>query len=236
MKINKYSLFSCCILWSTLCLNAQTVTTPSPYGTGETKNQTLGSVVGSVPKANASNMVNYNLDLETETYDLYVPDSYDGSEPYGLVAWIHSNSGGSIPNDYKPVMDEKKLIWVGGDNIGNDQGTSRRIGKQILSVARMKELFNIDTNRIYSMGNSGGARTAHVSAMMHPFTFEGTLARCGAAYIGQVTQAYETRDPDSHYEYWGSSYYKAPAGMTYKEYLKGFGQRYAMLTSYGDFR
>ena len=210
----------------------------SPFGTGTIKNKVLGALEDlSVLYASHSGdgtesyFTAPNTILTSYTYDMYVPASYDGSEPYGLVSWINSGNKGAVKFEaWKQVLDEKKLIWVGGDNIGNDIGTYTRMSVAWAGMLRAKEIFNIDESRIYSSGNSGGSRMATSLAYVYPEAFDAVLPQCGSAFPQWVDQDYETRDPNSHYERILSF------SNSELEYIKSFDLKYGIMTSFGDFR
>ncbi len=213
------------------------LTAQSPFGTGQITNQNIGQLEdASVLTASQSGFgfFGYFPDaqqlLADYTFDIYVPDAYDGTEAYGLVVFINSGDNGGFKNQWLPVLDDKKLIWVAGDQIGNTIFINIRMGVGMASALRMQELFNIDPARIYTSGNSGGARMAHNLAFIYPETFNGAMPSCGGSYIRQVDQDYETQEPDGHYE----AILDYPTD--YLDYVLPFDQRFANMTSYNDFR
>lgn len=106
-------------------------------------------------------------DLAQEPYDIYVPKSYDGSVPYGLIAYVNSGLGGGPPGKYAEICDKHKLIWVGGTKIENKRSTWDRIRLSIDGVHNIQARYRIDGERIYGMGQSGGGRVT--SRMAVPF-------------------------------------------------------------------
>lgn len=210
-----------------------------PFGTGQSSDVILGKIADAngPPQPVSSFAVSLTEDLETRTYDVYVPEDYDGSEAYGLVVFINSGDNGGGPNrNYLPQFKSDKLIQVAPDGAGNRVNVDVRMGLALLGAIRAMELFNIDPSRVYAMGNSGGARTANMLAYQYPDLFTGAMPRCGANYPRQVDQDYETREPDSHYEFWGSGYFPSVGGMAYLDYLRSKSLRFALMTSFGDFR
>jgi hypothetical protein len=212
-------------------------TQPSPWGTGLINNQIIGPLDDSTvvfPSqsgwGNYSYYPNPNGLLANYTYDIYIPPGYDGSKPYGLVTFVNSgNNGGLIPQ-WQDVLDEKNLIYIAGDNIGNSIAVSIRSGVGMAAVYRILELLNIDKDRIYASGNSGGARTAMSMALVYPEWFAGTLTNCGANYPRAVAQDYQLQQPGTNYEY------TLPFTAADLNYIKSFDRRYSILTSYTDFR
>jgi len=210
---------------------------PSPWGTGIINNQTINPLDDStVVFPSQSGWGNYgyypnpNSLLTNYTYDIYIPPSYDGTKPYGLVTFINSGNNGGLINQWQSVLDEKKLIYIAGDNIGNSINVNIRMGVAMAAVYRLKEVLNIDSTRIYTSGNSGGARMSTVLAYTYPEWFFGSFPNCGASYPREVAQDYETQNPNSHYEY------TIPFTTTDLNYIKSFDRRYGIMTSYDDFR
>jgi len=225
------------IVFFLLLLNCQLSAQISPFGTGQITNQNIGqlddpSVVISSQSGNGFNgfFPDAQQLLEDYNFDIYVPEDYDGTEAYGLVTFINSGNNGGFKSQWLPVLDDKKLIWIAGDQIGNSIFINIRMGVGMAAALRMQELFNIDTDRIYTSGNSGGARMAHNLAYIYPETFKGAMPSCGGSYIREVDQDYETQNPDSHYE----SILNYPTD--YVDYLLPFDQRIANMTSFNDFR
>lgn len=209
----------------------------SPYGTGSIFNQVLGNLQDNSVIFESNTGLGNNgffpdpsAILPNAGFDIYVPASYDGSEPYGLITYISSTNDGGIKPEWIPVLESHKLIWVAGDNLGNSQQIDIRMGTAWAAVYRMKELFNIDTNRIYSSGQSGGARMAQTLAYIYPEWIKGTVPICGSSYPTEVAQDYETQDPDGHYEVIFEFY------QSEIDYIKGFGQRFGIMTSFNDYR
>ncbi len=233
-------VFTLSVLYLSIVLLTPMFAQVSPFGTGKIDDIYIGEIENlSVIEDSKSGYAGYytrdinNYLVETETagkntFDLYIPASYDGSEPYGLMTWISSGTNGIIRNAWKKVADEKKIIFIGANMLGNNEPTTYRIRTAVASAFRMREIFNIDENRIYASGNSGGARVAANMAYLYPEWIAGSLCLCGSSYFNNVERGYETREGD----YEKILNYDAD----YKEYVKTFNQRYAIMTSYDDFR
>ena len=209
---------------------------PSPWGTGSINNLNLGQLSGqSLYTSHTANIVPVTFDLNNYlanyTFNIYIPASYDGTEPYGVVTYINSGNTGGFSSTWIPVLDEKKLILVAGNNIGNNISVVTRIGVAFAGSEVMKETLNIDTTRVYASGNSGGARSCGSLMFFFPEKFNGMLANCGSSYLRLVDQDYETYQLNSHYEY-GIFLYN----QVHLDYVNSFDRKYAMMTSFDDFR
>jgi hypothetical protein len=212
---------------------------PIPFGVGQSDNTILGLLEDASMLAQpvGTGAVRTNEDLLAVPYDVYVPEAYDGSEPYGLIVFINSGDNGGGPNNsYRALLDSGRFIHVAPDGAGNSVNVDVRMGRGLMGTLRAMELFNIDETRVYTMGNSGGARSAHMLMYQYPQLYAGSIPRCGANYPREVDQDYETREPDGHYEFWGAFFFPALGGQPYIDALRGFERRFALMTSFDDFR
>ncbi|MBA3685384.1 MAG: hypothetical protein H0W72_09100 [Planctomycetes bacterium] len=98
-------------------------------------------------------------EIAKEPFDVYVPSSYDGTVPYGLVLYINSGKGGNT-HQYASVMDRHKLIWIGAANVENDREVPIRIALTLDGLHNIASTYAIDPDRVYVSGTSGGGRTA----------------------------------------------------------------------------
>lgn len=208
------------------------------FGTGAHDNIVLGAIERTdFDRAAASWALNYAADLDAITYDVRVPASYDGSRPFGLVTFINSgNTGGQPAAAFATELDAADLIWVAADGAGNSVNIDERMGRAFLGAIRATELWNVDPERVFAMGQSGGARSASMMANLHAEEFAGTLAWCGANYPRAVAQDYETHEPDSHYEFWGADFFPSVDGAPFLDHLRRLDRRTALMAAYSDFR
>jgi hypothetical protein len=126
----------------------------------------------------------HHYDIAQESFEVYVPDSYDSSAPFGLIVWISPHSSGNIETyKIKQLMDKHKLAWVGANNAGNDTSTySRRIPLALDAAYNMQKLYNIDPHRVYVAGLSGGGRVASITAIHHSDIYNGGIFIIGANF------------------------------------------------------
>jgi len=207
----------------------------SPWGTGTINNVFVDTLAkNKVLTSHTFDIVNFQFDLNnylfSYNFNIYIPSTYDGTKPYGLVTFINSGNIGSIFNPWIPVLEEKNLIMISGNNIGNSIPVVTRIGVALAGAEKMKEILNIDTTRVYASGNSGGGRSAADLLYFFPEYFNGMVPNCGAMYLRQVAQDYETHQLNSHYEY-GFQY-----NQVHLDYVKSFDRRFAIMTAFDDFR
>ncbi|NJO92084.1 MAG: hypothetical protein HC831_26265 [Chloroflexia bacterium] len=115
-----------------------------------------------------------------QSYALYLPSYYTTDEKYPIIYIFEPAARGSLPvRKYKDLAEEFGYILVCSNNSRN--GPSEpvdRAANAIFSDTRTR--FTIDTNRIYTMGFSGGARVAARMAIELK-NVKGVIA-CGAGF------------------------------------------------------
>src|SRR5688572_8787463 len=117
-------------------------TDPWTRGTGFHGNITLGALQNSsVVNRTWPLVVNYDFNLAGWPFDVYVPSSYDGTKPYGVMVYITSdnNTGGVV---LQSVSNDRNLIWIAPRNVGNGAYSPDRYGAGVMSIHRAKEMFN----------------------------------------------------------------------------------------------
>ncbi len=161
-------------------------------GTGLYENIPLGALEDtSVVNRQGSDLIDYDVDLSTWAYDVYVPPGYDGTKPYGVVVYITSDPWPGIVR--QTASQDKNVIWIAPRGVGNNQGDyTLRFGASLLAIYRAMELFNIDPRRVYTSGKSGGARVASALAFYHSELIHGTApsAGFGLPRLNEVTPDY----------------------------------------------
>lgn len=125
----------------------------------------------------------FYYDIKNESYEVYVPKNYDYKKPFGLLVWISASQNGGVPSEYISLMDEYNLIWIGANQSGNDEDVYRlRIPLALDAVFNMRRHYNINTDRIYISGISGGGRVSSSTAFHHSDVYAGGIFVLGANY------------------------------------------------------
>jgi len=114
-------------------------------------------------------------------YAYYLPDNYDSTKKYPVIFFFDSHAKGSFPIEkYKKISSQYNYITVGSNNSKN--GLPQQEYSNIISNTFRDAIskLQIDTSRIYTMGFSGGARIAILSAY-ETTKVKGVVA-CGASF------------------------------------------------------
>jgi hypothetical protein len=111
--------------------------------------------------------------LPDESFEIYVPKTYDGEKPAGLFVYVSPGPSGKPPKNWLKSMDDHGLIWVSPNKVGNDRFVRPRMGLAIDAAHNMPKRYKIDPRRIYVAGVSGGGRVASMLGVGFPDVFTG---------------------------------------------------------------
>lgn len=133
-------------------------------------------------------------DIETIEFQMVVPEQYTGEEPYGLLVFIHPYDDVDATNPrafffgrvIQDVLAEHKLIWVSYDDAGNPVMPNKRMGLALDAVHNVTRQYNIDEERVYVSGMSGGGRLTCMTAVYYPQVFTGAVPIVGSLYFREV--------------------------------------------------
>jgi hypothetical protein len=116
---------------------------------------------------------NEPYDLKNEHFWVYVPNDYGGSKPFGLYVYMNPGKKCSLDPGEKALLDKYNLIWVSAEDAGNDLDQTRNFGLAVDAAHNMKKLYNIDPDRIFLIGASGGGRCASITGIAYADVFTG---------------------------------------------------------------
>lgn len=122
----------------------------------------------------------------SQSYALYLPSGYAAGKIYPVVFAFDPQGTGKLPvSNYKALAEKYQYILVASNNSKN--GTSWEDAQKIANkfFADVQNRFQVDMQRIYSLGFSGGARIAN-SLTMRNGTITGVIC-CGAASPATVS-------------------------------------------------
>ncbi len=96
-----------------------------------------------------------------ESYALYLPSYYTVDKKYPVVYFFDAHGRGSLPvNAYKELAEKYGFVLVGSNNSKN--GAAWQVTRQIVGALMddTRSRINIDAQRVYTSGFSGGSRVA----------------------------------------------------------------------------
>jgi predicted esterase len=146
-----------------------------------------------------------DYDLSAESFEVNVPDSYKPGDGWGLFVWVSPGGRGNLHEGWRDVLQKHKLVWIGPNKIGNERAIWCRMGLAIDAVHNMKKIYNIDPNRVYIAGASGGGRISSMLGVCYPDVFKGGMYIIGCNYYREMTA------PNTGGKVWHRGYAPPPA-------------------------
>lgn len=157
---------------------------------------------GRTPERPVSGVVHSHVGIiqpNSGSYALFIPsDSAKDSAPipHPVFLVFDSHGNGSLPvSMYQGLAKKYGIILVGSNDSRNglSQAEITAIVNNLLEEVRTR--YPLDTNQIYVMGFSGGARVATLAAMLHPEIK--SVIGCGAGF------PQGNQPPMYHFDYFG---------------------------------
>ena len=136
--------------------------------------------------------------ISMEKFDIIVPKKYKKGDPHGLFIWVSPSNAPSLSPEWEAVLAEKKLIFVGAHNSGNNREVFARMRMAVDANDNMRDLYDIDDARVYVSGFSGGGRVASMLGVTYADMFTGTIAFMGTNFYTDIvtldkTEVFEAR-------------------------------------------
>lgn len=127
------------------------------------------------------------LDPNTEKYNAYIPKDYqrDG-KPFGLIVWIAPEPGAALQPAWRKVLDDHSIIFIEPREAPNESHSVWRVFIALETVRNAKREFNIDPDRVYVAGLSGGGRISSHTAVFFPEVFGGAFCMVGCNFYRDV--------------------------------------------------
>lgn len=134
------------------------------------------------------------IDLANESYDVFVPATYASrseSEPWGLFVWISPmERGGFRQPAIEDLLAERRLIWVGANGAGNPRPSWQRVALALHAVESAGKLWDLDPERVFLGGYSGGGRVSSMAAWQWPDVFRGAVFWMGVDHFEPIAVPY----------------------------------------------
>lgn len=157
---------------------------------------------------------------EPLAWQMYVPESYSHQRPAGIMVYISPKQTAKIPRQWKPLMAEHNLIWIGANDSGNRVPVPRRMAFALTAPAVVDRDYETDAGRVYLTGFSGGGRVASMVAAEFPSLFRGAIFNCGAVFWRTETPDGLDQIRNNHYVFVTGTYDQAlePTKKAFRAY------------------
>jgi dienelactone hydrolase len=146
----------------------------------ESKNEKAGiATTDSIPNGKVIDTI-YCKENASQSYAIYLPKNYVASKTYPVVYAFDPHAEGKEPvTKYKELAEKYQYIIVGSNNSknGNAWDESNAIANELFNDVTKR--FSINTQRVYLLGFSGGARVANTLTILNGAI--NSVICCGAA-------------------------------------------------------
>lgn len=168
------------VLLPIIVCNARAQSADEAWQTGSFEiSATPTEIVGPEAAANFAAIVPPGKSIN---WQIVVPETYDPSDPPGLLIYISPSDSGRLPRQWNGLADTHNLIWAAADQSGNEIEVARRITYTLFGVGLISSRYKIKPQRVYLSGFSGGARVAGLVAAAYPQVFRGDIYIGGAEF------------------------------------------------------
>ncbi len=120
------------------------------------------------------------------TWEVFVPANYDPAKPAGVLVFINSRDSGLIEPEWKAVMENTNLIYIGANASGNQIDVPKRVAYAVVAPRVIINSYEVDLGRIYVSGFSGGSRVASMVATEYNRIIKGAIYNSGANFWGEA--------------------------------------------------
>ena len=118
------------------------------------------------------------------SYELYLPEDCSPRVSYPLLLCMSPNGDGKVfYNSVYPVTDEYNYVLVGSNDYSNYKPLDEFLPRIYNTLDDVRTRVNIDENRIYACGFSGGGMATYVVSYFKPNYFRGLIVNDGAIHV-----------------------------------------------------
>lgn len=127
----------------------------------------------------------HDVDLSRERYELVLPKNKP-ENGYGVFVFVAPQHHFPLTSDLRRELDRRGLIYIAAYASGNDQNVyKRRVPLALHGLAHVQANYEVDPERVFIAGFSGGSRVAQRLAVGYPDVFRAVLLVGGSDPIGK---------------------------------------------------
>ena len=182
------------ILWLACPKTSAGVSAPDGYAGSAGSEQKEVKFTQMAPYSDDTNLTRhfgYRIDfpayaLTNESFQVLIPVTYSTNKAWGLLVWISPSDDPVLPSDWKVELENRGLLFVAARRSGNERHPMDRFRLALDAACNMCRLYNVDRQRIYIGGFSGGSRMASMLGVAYADIFTGALCICGVNFYKSV--------------------------------------------------
>jgi pimeloyl-ACP methyl ester carboxylesterase len=120
-----------------------------------------------------------------QSYELFVPPKYNARQSWPVVVFISPGNRPSGFGQWKTELAKQGVIFASPFQAGNGTATPKRVRIVMDVLAELRRNFNVNPDRTYIAGFSGGGRIASAIAFALPEYFGGVIPVCAGGDLRQ---------------------------------------------------
>lgn len=131
----------------------------------------------------------HSVDLAAERFDVYLPRQRPEAG-YGLLVFVPPADDFPLSREWLGELDRRGIIYVAARRSGNQHNVlDRRMPLALHAHAEILSRYEVDPERVYVGGFSGGSRVAQRLALAFPDLFRGALLVASSDPLGVLRSA-----------------------------------------------
>lgn len=120
-----------------------------------------------------------------QRFELYIPEGVDTSRPAPLILFLSPGPQPAGLAQFRSLCDHRNVVYASPYGVGNRTPGARRVRIALDTLDEVRRRLNIDPDRTYIGGFSGGGRIAFAIATALPEYFGGILPVCAGGRLRQ---------------------------------------------------
>lgn len=124
-----------------------------------------------------------DYDSTKTTYERFVPPAYTSKTAWPVVLFISPGNGPAGWKEWEATCKKQGILFASPCAAGNDTSGKRRARIVLDVLDDLRRHYNIDPDRTYISGHSGGARMAGAIAFALPEYFGGVIPVCAGVEL-----------------------------------------------------
>ena len=107
----------------------------------------------------------------------------------GVMVFVSPTDSGEPQPDWVDVVERQNLIWIAAEDFGNSVPSVQRVLVALMGLALVQKTSQVDAERIYIAGMSGGGRIASQTITKFPQLFTGAIYIVGVDFWTSAEQS-----------------------------------------------
>lgn len=126
-----------------------------------------------------------DYDSTQQSYELFVPEQYSAKRSWPVILFVSPGNRATGFRQWQQVFQREGIIFASPHSAGNNTPMQRRVRVVMDVLDDLRRNYNVDPDRTYIGGFSGGGRVACSIAFALPEYFGGVIPVCAGGELRQ---------------------------------------------------